>query len=260
MAGSEERRPRRPGARWRRAAPTPGLLAALVLAGCGGTGEGAAMGAPTSAQTSAAQTSAAPTSAARTSGPPAGAGSATVVDLDGDGRPDTLWLADVDGVRTLGVTTTGHGTQSVPFTSAAPQAASASAAILQGGQPVVLLDTGRSVLLYGYRVENPGLVELTNPQGQQYTFGLGFTDVGTGLQCRPGDDGLDLYGVDARSGPDERWTVTRTRVVVDVNRSSAHNDATTTVVSGVTADDPAVAGAHGTVCGDDSGVADEPQD
>src|SRR4051812_18089098 len=36
---------------------------------------------------------------------PAGAGTARTTDLDGDGRADTIWLADLNGRRTLGVRT-----------------------------------------------------------------------------------------------------------------------------------------------------------
>lgn len=193
-------------------------------------------------------------------GIPAGAGTATTVDLDGDGTPDTLWLADVGGARTLGVTTTSHGTSSIVFTSAAPQSASASAAVLASGAPVVLLDTGRSVQVYGYRVEGPGLVPVPNPEGVQYSFSLGFTDHGTGLSCRPASDGLHLFGENATSdAAGTAWTVTRTEVHVDVNRPRAANGATTTVGTGLSADDPAVQEARGTTCGTGAAVAAEPQ-
>ncbi|WP_432499225.1 hypothetical protein [Kineococcus gypseus] len=169
-----------------------------------------------------------------------------------------LWLADVDGRRLLGATTTAHGTTSVEFTSAAPQAAGASAAVLASGAPVVLLDTGRSVQVYAYRQEDAALVPVPGEDGAQYSFSLGFTPHGTGLTCAPAGDGLHLYGVDARQEGGS-WTVTRTEVVVDANRVHARNGATETVASGVRADDPAVAAAHGTTCGQAAEVAVEPR-
>jgi hypothetical protein len=195
---------------------------------------------------------------AATTGIPAGAGTATTVDLDGDGKPDTLWLADVDGRRELGVTTTSHGTSVVDFTSAAPQAASASAAVLASGAPVVFLDTGRSVQLYVYRVEGPSLGVVRGVTGEPYSFSLGFTDYGTGLVCAPQSDGLHLFGENAVSGSGNTFTVTRTEVTVSAEHSLAQNGDRTTVGTGLAADDPRVQAAHGTTCGD-GGAADEPQ-
>ncbi|NAZ75278.1 hypothetical protein GTQ99_07550, partial [Kineococcus sp. T13] len=192
---------------------------------------------------------------------PAGAGSATTVDLDGDGRPDALWLADVGGRRELGVSTTGHGTSSVAFTSAAPQRASASAAVLASGAPVVLLDTGRSVQLYAYRAEGPALVPVRDARGEQYSFSLGSTPYGTGLTCLAQPDGLHLYGEDATSdAAGTSWSVTRTEVTVSAEHSRADDGASTTVGTGLAADDPAVRAARGTTCGDvpTSAVALEP--
>ena len=181
---------------------------------------------------------------------PAGAGTATTVDLDGDGAPDTLWLAQVDGKRELGVVTTSHGATSVEFTSAAPQSATASAAVLASGAPVVFLDTGRSVQLYDYRVEGSALVPVNGVTGGQYSFSLGFTDYGTGLTCEQQADGLHLFGENATSGTGGTWTVERTEVTVSAEHSVAENGAKNTVATGLAQDDPRVQAAHGTTCGD----------
>lgn len=213
-----------------------------------------------SAPVSSAPSSAAATrSAGPTAGVPDGAGTATTVDLDGDGRPDTVWLADdAEGHRTLGVTTTSHGTVSTAFTSAAPQAASATAAVLASGAPVVFLDTGRSVELYVYRVEGPSLGVVRGVTGDPYAFSLGFTDYGTGLTCQPEADGLHLFGENAVAGSGGTFTVTRTEVTVSAEHSVAQNGDRTTVGTGLSADDPRVQAARGTTCGD-GGVAREPQ-
>ncbi|WP_432507671.1 hypothetical protein [Kineococcus arenarius] len=251
------------------------LAAASALTACSGGPDATATPAPVSASTTTpahttgpapATTSTATTSPATVTGAPApgdgvpeGAGTARTVDLDGDGAPDTLWLADVDGERRLGVVTTSHGTTSVAFTSAAPQTATASAAVLATGAPTVFLNTGRSVQLYVYRQEDAALLSVPGEDGEQYSFSLGFTPYGTGLTCERAGDGLHLYGVDADEDGGS-WSVTRTEVVVDANRVHARNGEVETVVSGVGADHPEVTGARGTTCGDvpASAVAAEP--
>lgn len=194
-------------------------------------------------------------------GVPAGAGTATTVDLDGDGAPDTLWLAEVGGQRELGVVTTSHGGSAVEFSSADPQAATASAAVLASGAPVVFLDTGRSVHLYAYRVEGPGLVPVDGVTGGQYSFSLGFTGYGTGLTCEQQADGLHLFGENATADAAGTWTVQRTEVVVSAERSRATNGAVTTLGTALAQDDPRVQAAHGATCGDvaDPARAEEPQ-
>ena len=241
--------------------------AALALLTACSTGGGAAT-TPTAAATTTSAAAASPTATAPThtpmtmtpmgpetpadapAGVPVGAGTATTVDLDGDGAPDTLWLAEVDGKRELGVVTTSHGATSVEFTSAAPQSATASAAVLASGAPVVFLDTGRSVQLYDYRVENSGLVPVDGVTGGQYSFSLGLTDHGTGLTCEQRADGLHLFGENATSGTGGTWTVERTEVTVSAEHSVAENGARTTVATGLAQDDPRVQAAHGTTCGD----------
>jgi hypothetical protein len=250
-----------------------GGLALALVAACS-TGGGAATTTPTTSSTAAASpTATAPTSTPMTMTPmspetpvdapvdvPAGAGTATTVDLDGDGAPDTLWLAQVDGKRELGVVTTSHGATSVEFTSAAPQSATASAAVLASGAPVVFLDTGRSVQLYDYRVEGSALVPVNGVTGGQYSFSLGFTDHGTGLTCEQQADGLHLFGENATSGTGGTWTVERTEVTVSAEHSIAENGAKTIVGTELAQDDPRVQSAHGTTCGDvpTAQVATEP--
>lgn len=243
------------------------LATAVVVAGCSDTASVSA-GSETSAAPASSSTSPSATppasstgspSARPTAGIPDGAGTATTVDLDGDGRPDTVWLADdAGGHRTLGVTTTSHGTVFTGFTSAAPQAASATAAVLASGAPVVFLDTGRSVELYVYRVEGPSLGVVRGVTGDPYSFSLGFTDYGTGLTCQPEADGLHLFGENAVAGSGGTFTVTRTEVTVSAEHSVAQNGDRTTVGAGLSADDPRVQAARGTTCGD-GGIAREPQ-
>ncbi|MEZ0494040.1 hypothetical protein AB2L28_17525 [Kineococcus sp. TBRC 1896] len=213
--------------------------------------------ATTSTSTASATSSVDPGATGPTAGVPDGAGTATTVDLDGDGRPDTVWLNDTGDDRVLGVTTTSHGTVFTNFTSAAPQPASVSAAVLASGAPVVFLDTGRSVQLHVYRVEGPALSVVRGVEGDPYSFSLGFTPYGTGLTCRAQSDGLHLYGENAVADGGT-FTLTRTEVHVSAEHSVAQNGDTTTVGTGLSADDPLVRAARGTTCGD-GGVAHEPR-
>ncbi|WP_432497617.1 hypothetical protein [Kineococcus auxinigenes] len=240
------------------------LAAASALTACSGGPDATSPATTSPATTAPAAVTGSPAAVTGAPAPgdgvPEGAGTARTVDLDGDGAPDTLWLADVDGERRLGVVTTSRGTTSVSFTSAAPQAATASAAVLATGAPTVFLNTGRSVQLYVYRQEDAALLPVPGEDGEQYSFSLGFTPYGTGLTCERAGDGLHLYGVDADEDGGS-WTVTRTEVVVDANRVHARNGEVETVVSGVGVDHPAITGARGSTCGDvpPTAIAAEPR-
>jgi len=190
---------------------------------------------------------------------PAGAGTAVTGDVDLDGAPDTVWLADTPD-RTLGITTATGATFSTTYSSAAPQAASALGQELQpAGPAIVLLDLGRSVALYA--VVDCRLVPTLNAQGQQYTFDLGFTGYGTGVGCVAGGDeeDLQLVGLDAQDTGNGTFRVTRTAVRLSDFGRRATNGATTVVAEGVGSDSPYVQDARTVGCGDHRQVAGEPQ-
>ncbi|NAZ80609.1 hypothetical protein GTR02_02100 [Kineococcus sp. R8] len=190
---------------------------------------------------------------------PAGAATAETGDVDLDGAPDTVWLADTPD-RTLGITTASGATFSTTFTSAAPQAASALGQKLQpAGPAVVLLDTGRSVALYA--VVDCALVATQNAQGEQYTFDLGFTGFGTGVGCVAGGDeeDLQLAGLDAEDTGGGAFRVTRTAVELTDSGRRAANGPTTVVGEGLGADDPRVENARTVGCGNQTTGAVEPR-
>jgi len=189
---------------------------------------------------------------------PAGAGTAVTGDVDLDGAPDTVWLADTPD-RTLGITTASGATFSTTYTNAAPEAATASGQKLQpAGPAIVLLNTGRSVELYA--VVDCRLVPTLNAQGQQYTFDLGYTGYGTGVGCVAGGDeeDLQLAGLDAEDTGGGTFRVTRTLVELSDFGRRAANGATTVVAEGVASDDPQVQNARTVGCGNQQ-VAGEPQ-
>jgi hypothetical protein len=188
---------------------------------------------------------------------PAGAGTARTADLDGDDRADTLWLADVNGLRTLGVRTASGAGFTTTFQSAAPQAASATAGLVQQDIPIILLDTGRAAPVY--TVVNCAIVPTKNVQGNQYTFDKGFTGYGTGAGCVQ-IDGTRRYlvGYLATTSDGASYTVARTQINLSGSGRQARNGTTTTLGTHLAADSATVQAAEQIRCGAD-GTAYEPQ-
>jgi hypothetical protein len=234
--------------------PGPFLLAALLLAGCsgGGAAAGSSSGAATaSGSSSAAVTSGTATSSGTASGTasdwgkrvgcpsvgralPPGVHSAPTVDVDGDGRPDTEWIAarpDASGGVAFGVRTASGAVFAATFRSASPVARSVMFADVTGhGEVIALVSDGRQVPLYA--VSGCQLVPEENVQGRQYAFDLGFTGYGTGVGCADADaDGTrDLLGLELVTGPDGKPTAIQ-RTVVELRGPQARNGARSTLAS-----------------------------
>jgi len=145
-------------------------------------------------------------------GPPAPAGSDSgeVADLDGDGRPDAVWMAATsEGRRTLGVTTAAGGGSTVDIDSAGPQALRVLVVDADEQPPTELfVSDGRGVLLYAFA--HCAVAPVTNPEGQTYAFDLGFRGTGTGVGCVEAGGGRRLVGLNVTSdegtfthGPDD---------------------------------------------------------
>jgi hypothetical protein len=236
------------------------LAASLVLAACGDDDDDAARGAngttttaPADGATSAPTTAApggggganaggggaacAPTDAAA----PAGATTAPTIDVDGDGEDDTMWMSGAspsDGARTFGITTASGATFSTPFNSASPIAASALAFEPDERLPAyVLISDGRIGSLWV--VADCAISQVTNPQGEQYTFDLGgFTGYGT----------RDLVGLLAES--DDPSTTRITRTIIELDGASASNGASDEITAHSPADDTEIESARTVSCGD----------
>ncbi|MBX3286523.1 MAG: hypothetical protein KF703_14340 [Actinobacteria bacterium] len=221
-------------------------LVALVVAGCSGdSDEGsstttvattASVSTTTTSvtTTSVTTTSSVPTTTgappqACTSGrvePPAGAATKEVPDVDGDGKPDQGWISEAaDGTVTVGIDTAAGGGFTAPFESASPVMRSVLVANVDEQGPVELLfDDGRIVQLHA--VVDCAIVPVTNPEGETYRFGLGFTDVGTGVGCVDTAEGRRLVGLDVTKdeGDDVAWS----RTIIELDGTDARNGATTT--------------------------------
>lgn len=187
---------------------------------------------------------------------PSGARTAPTADVDLDGEADTIWLADVDQQRTLGITTASGATFSTTFRSAAPQTASAVAQKMgSAGPAIVLLNGGRSVLVYD--VVSCQLVPTENAQGQQYTFDLGFTGYGTGVECVRTGSGSMLAGLlAAPESSGGGYRVTRTTVALSNFGKQARNGVTTTLARHAAADSAVVRQARTVSCGSGAQVTE----
>jgi len=152
-------------------------------------------------------------------------------DVDGDGTPDTLWIAtepDADGGVPFGITTAAGGTFGTTIRSASPVARSVLVADVTGeGQLIALASDNRQVLLYG--ISSCSFVPELNAEGQQYAFDLGFTGFGTGVGCVDAnrDGTTDLVGLMYEAETNGAGTISRTIVTLD--GPQARNGRTDTV-------------------------------
>jgi hypothetical protein len=253
----------------------------LVLAGCGGTASGTASptrpasaapvvsateSSPTITGTGAVTTGTGGTTRARAGGTtadwghlagcpsvgraiPPGTATKPTVDVDGDGRADTAFIAtspDSTGGVAFGVRTASGAVLSATIRSASPVARSVLFADVTGhGEVIALASDNRQVQLWS--VSGCQLVAEQNVQGQQYAFDLGFTGYGTGVGCvdADGDGTTDLVGLEYVPEPQGAGTIQRTIVVL--TGPQARNGATDTVpvTRASTVDE-----AHSVTCGD----------
>jgi len=233
------------------------LVVIVVLLLTGDDEEPAPVTSPT--ETSAAPTSPAPEPTESSSAPvagcaptdattPAGAEVVTVIDVDGDGRPDQAWLSG-DDTRTFGITTASGATSSLEIDSASPVAASAIVNRIQADDiPIALVDLGREALVYS--LADCAVTPVHNAQGEQYRFDRGFAGAGTGVGCTDDRGVLRLAGLNAVADADGKYSVTRTFVDLSAGGRDATNGEPAQVAIGAAADDPVVTTAQEVSCGD----------
>jgi len=164
--------------------------------------------------------------AAAGSGVPAGATSKPIIDVDGDGRPDSGWI---NGSATFGITTASGATFSIPMELAGGGPRMVLVEDTDGkGTIAALASDGRTVELL--LVKNCGLFPAKNAQGGNYEFDLGFRGTGTGVGCSQvaGTSGRSLVGLNVQlDGAGQPQDVRRTQIVLD--GTSARNGATDTI-------------------------------
>jgi hypothetical protein len=217
-------------------------MAALALAGCGGSDDGAA---PT-------PTPAEPTSCMGEATVPDGAPHQSIGDVDGDGRADEAFLDGRAGdTITFGIVTARGGGSSVPFESASPVERRALTVDADGrGATEVFLSDGRSVQLLSF--VGCRLRAVHDDNGAPYVFDRGFRGTGTGVGCidADGDGTRDLVGLNLEGSEGDRvgWT----RTIVELHGSTARNGDTDTGTYERPADNGAIELLSQVTCGDET--------
>lgn len=193
-----------------------------------GTSPTAETTAPTSSSTLPSRTTAPPTTGCTDGQPdiPDGAGTGEVVDVDGDGRRDTAWLAgDPGGGRLLGVRTAGGGGDVTEISSASPVGLVVLVVDADEKPPAELLvSDNRTVQLWAFA--DCQLQPVIGPDGAPYLFDLGFRGTGTGVGCVGTGQERELVGLNITDddGTDVKWS----RTVIELDGLRATHGETVT--------------------------------
>ena len=160
-----------------------------------------------------------------TVGQPANKGA--VVDVDGDRKRDTAWLASPgNGKREMGVLTAAGGGDKVQVDSASPVALTLLVADADNQAPVeFFLSDNRTVQLWAFA--DCKLQQVKDGRGAPYLFDLGFRGNGTGVGCVDADhDGdRDLVGLNVTKRTDTRVDWKRTIIErVALRAANGHSD------------------------------------
>lgn len=193
----------------------------------------------------------APTPNGRPTGAATGATVKQIIDVDGDGRPDTGWIG---GSGLFGVTTASGATFSTVIKSPSPNPPSMLVANIDGTIVALASDQRAAALLL---VKNCALVPAQNAQGSTYYFDLGAGVSGTGVGCSQvaGTQGRSLVGLRLiRDSGGNPLSVERTQIIIDGTqaRNGAHDTVSATGPQGAAA----AASATQISCGDLTMAAD----
>jgi hypothetical protein len=233
----------------------PWLLVPLLLGGCsGGAGQdddAQAGGSSTASSSASTAPSASGGCPATGDAAPTDVNSAPTVDVDGDGAPDTAWIAREpapDGGIQFGFTTASGATATAVLDSASPVARSVLFADVTGdGEVIALASDARQVQLYA--VADCGITPVNDEQGSQYAFDLGFAGTGTGVACEDadGDGTRDLLRLLLQPSPDATSESTVQETIVELAGDQARNGAATPAPAG---DEVRQQMAQSVTCGD----------
>lgn len=173
--------------------------------------------------------------------------SLTTIDVDGDGRPDTEWIATVDRATEFGVTTASGATFAYSVNSASPISPGGFLARLSPTRVISMLTDGRQAYLHV--ISKCSFVQPVSSDGKPYTFDLhNLRGYGTGVGCIAADNGAEVVGYQA-TPHNGGTTVKQTIIQMDAAGTGARNGAVSTVASGVAANSPIAALAYSVTCG-----------
>lgn len=179
---------------------------------------------------------------------PAGADTATIEDVDGDGRPDIQYFSESPTFE-YGIQTASGATVSLPDDNAGPGRHSGWSAPLESGVVVTVLDDSRMASLHAF--VDCAFVTTRGVDGNAYRFTLnGFGDHGTGVDCSNGNGGRQLLGILATRDSGGLYEITHTVVSVDREGVLATNGSPSAGDGGLAATDPQVVLAMKSRCGD----------
>lgn len=177
---------------------------------------------------------------------PAASMTATIADVDGDGRPDTEFYTQTPPFE-YGIHTASGATIALPDRLAGPNAHSGWTSVRENAV-VTVVDDGRTAKLHAFL--DCSFVTTTDANGTPYTFALnGFGDYGTGVECTNENGGALLAGVLAARQPDGSYTITGTVIALLDRGRVAQNGATFPIGSGLAQNDPQVRLAMRSTCG-----------
>jgi hypothetical protein len=215
----------------------------------GGTPTGTATGTSTTGFTTSAQQPAAAGCGTGHARIPAGASTATIGDVDHDGRPDTEFISTHPrleyGIRTdagdlATITVTGSGTVS-----------GWTATGFDGPLfPLTVIDNGKQADLYAFI--GCRFIRTLTTTGAPFTFRLGHSAVpgpGTGVACTDQNGGRLLARADAVALADGRYDIRWTTIhYTDQGHHATYQPPAETRYSGLHPDDPPVAAADRSSC------------
>lgn len=155
---------------------------------------------------------------------PDGAVSTEVVDVDGDGEPDTAWLLDADGATTVGIATAAGGGASTEIRSGSPIPRSVLVVDADETPPVeIIVSDGRGASLHAF--SDCEIQPVQNPEGETYEFDLqNLRGNGTGIGCIDTEQGRSLVGLQAGERTDS--SVDWKRTIIELDGLTARNGST----------------------------------
>ena len=184
---------------------------------------------------------------------PAGAETSAIDDVDGDGKPDTQFFTEEPDFF-YGISTASGATVMIRSDLAGPGKHSGWSARLESGLVVTVLDDSRAATLHAF--VNCAFVTTTEADGSAADLYLtGFGDDNTGVQCYSGNGGRWVYGVLATRLTSGRYTITRSYLTFSKDGSTVTLSPATEEATDIAADDPRVALAMKSSCGDVPKVA-----
>jgi len=183
---------------------------------------------------------------------PAGAETSPIEDVDFDGKADTQFFAEEPDFY-YGISTASGAVYMLRTDLAGPGKQSGWSAQLESGLVVTVLDDSRTATLHTFT--NCAFQTTTAPDGSDASIDLkGMADA-HGVQCSSANGGRWLNETVATRLESGRFTITSSTIDFSSNGTTATRGIPSEVVVDVPADDPRVALASQSTCGDIPKVA-----